>query len=79
VVSHRPDQVRAAAAMPAAPYQYIRYTPYGEVRGRWSASGQLLSAPAAQDTKEFTGYDTEILSGLMHAGRAFTTPRLGSS
>lgn len=50
----------------------IRYTPYGEIRGRWGASGE--------DTGlyEFTGYETERDSGLQYAGARFYDPLLGS-
>src|SRR6185369_4099178 len=50
----------------------IRYSPYGEVRGRWGANGE--------DTGlyEFTGYETERDSGLQYAGARFYDPLLGS-
>lgn len=55
----------------------IRYTPYGELRGRWRADG--TTAGVAQAYRyEFTGYETEMGSGLQYAGARFYDPSLGS-
>jgi RHS repeat-associated protein len=58
------------------PYQYVRYTPYGTVRGRYSS----LGTPVSFDDRlryEFTGYETEPESGLQYAGARFYDPALG--
>jgi len=58
---------------------YMRYKPYGEPRGHYSADGQLLptTCDGGPSCREFTGYDTEPLSGLQYAGARFYDPALG--
>jgi RHS repeat-associated protein len=58
--------------------EQIRYTPYGEIRGRWDANDMLITSPDPDRRHEFTGYETEILSGLQYAGARFYDPVLGS-
>lgn len=60
--------------------RYIRYKPYGEVRGRFNADGTLQATDtctANSSCREFTGYDSEPLSGLEYAGARFYDPALG--
>jgi RHS repeat-associated protein len=55
--------------------EYIRYKPYGEVRGRYNSSGGSIST---QYRYEFTTYETEITgSGLQYAGARWYDPALG--
>ncbi|MGH7789918.1 MAG: RHS repeat-associated core domain-containing protein [Candidatus Binatia bacterium] len=56
----------------------LRYQPYGGVRGRWNQSGNSLTVAAGQPRYEFTGYETETISGLEYAGARFYDPALGS-
>jgi RHS repeat-associated protein len=58
--------------------EQIRYKPYGEIRGRFGPAGNTLTGPTATPRREFTGYDTEMLSGLEYAGARFYDPVLGS-
>jgi lysozyme len=55
------------------PFAYIRYKPYGEIRGRWGAD----SCGTDQYCHEFTGYDTEPISGLEYAVARVYDPALG--
>lgn len=55
--------------------EYIRYKPYGEVN-RYSANGQAVT-PNQLYRREFTGYETEFISGLQYAGARFYDPELG--
>jgi RHS repeat-associated protein len=57
--------------------EQIRYSAYGEIRGRWNASNQPIGAGATR-RYEFTGYETEIHSGLQYAGARFYDPTMGS-
>lgn len=54
-----------------AVYQYLRYMPYGELRGTWSASGGSGGATTDQDRHLFTGYELEPHSRLQYAGARF--------
>jgi RHS repeat-associated protein len=55
--------------------EYIRYKPYGEVRGRYTSGGGTATT---QYRYEFTTYETEITgSGLQYAGARFYDPALG--
>jgi RHS repeat-associated protein len=56
--------------------EYVRYRPYGEIRGRFDGSGTSL-APNEIHRHEFTGYETEFTSGLQYAGARFYDPALG--
>jgi RHS repeat-associated protein len=64
--------------------EQIRYTAYGEIRGRWDANGTRLDSldpdhnPNATHRHEFTGYKTEMHSGLQYAGARYYDPALGS-
>jgi RHS repeat-associated protein len=60
--------------------EYIRYTPYGEVRGHYDALGTALSSDCSggPSCREFTGYDTEPVSGLQYAGARVYDPSLGT-
>lgn len=58
--------------------EQIRYTPYGEVRGRWDGNGVPLAEPEPQHVREFTGYESEVHSGLEYAGARFYDPSLAS-
>jgi RHS repeat-associated protein len=55
------------------PFAYIRYKPYGEIRGRWGAD----SCGDGAYCHEFTGYDTEPISGLEYAVARVYDPTLG--
>lgn len=57
---------------------YIRYKPYGEVRGHYDSYGNLLNDCGGMPScREFTSYDTEPISGLQYAGARFYDPALG--
>ena len=59
---------------------HLRYKPYGQLRGRFAADGTPLpelTCTAGPTCHEFTGYDTEPLSGLQYAGARFYDPALG--
>lgn len=58
--------------------EQIRYTPYGDVRGRWDGNGVAIDEPDPQHRHEFTGYESEIYSGLEYAGARFYDPALAS-
>lgn len=62
------------------PVAHIRYLPYGGVRGRYDGSGAPLGADCSSlpSCREFTGYDTEPVSGLQYAGARFYDPAVGS-
>jgi RHS repeat-associated protein len=56
--------------------EYVRYTPYGEVRGRYNASGSAI-AFNEQYRHEFTGYESDAShSGLEYAGGRWYNPTL---
>lgn len=60
--------------------QYVRYKPYGEIRGHYDRFGNLVSADSCNDDgfcREFTGYDSEPLSGLQYANARIYDPQLG--
>jgi RHS repeat-associated protein len=56
--------------------EQIRYFPYGEVRGRWNGNGVAIGDPDPAHRYEFTGYETELHSGLQYAGTRFYDPAL---
>jgi RHS repeat-associated protein len=58
--------------------EQIRYFPYGEVRGRWDGNGIAIGDPDPEHDYEFSGYETEVYSGLQYAGARFYDPALGS-
>ena len=58
--------------------EQIRYTPYGRIRGRWDGAGAAIANPSAEHRYEFTGYETELISGLQYAGARFYDPSMGS-
>lgn len=61
-------------------FEQIRYTSYGTPRGHYDAYGNLQSVNTCGDDgycREFTGYDTEPVSGLQYAGARFYDPALG--
>ncbi|MFN8626350.1 MAG: RHS repeat-associated core domain-containing protein [Candidatus Binatia bacterium] len=63
-----------------AVYKHIRYKPYGEPRGHYWADGTLKSPNDCSGDRychEFTGYDTEPISGLEYAGARVYDPALG--
>jgi RHS repeat-associated protein len=61
-------------------YKQIRYKPYGEVRGHYNGAGNSLADDCRGDRycREFTGYETEPVSGLQYAGARFYDPKLAS-
>ncbi|HSP96255.1 MAG TPA: toxin TcdB middle/N-terminal domain-containing protein [Candidatus Dormibacteraeota bacterium] len=58
--------------------QQIRYQPYGGLRGRWDGNGVSTAASATTVGREFTGFQSEAVSGLEYAGARFYDPELGS-
>jgi RHS repeat-associated protein len=54
---------------------HVRYTPYGEPR-HYTPAGQARGADPRY-RREFTGYETELNSGLLYAGARFYDPVLG--
>ena len=55
-------------------FRQIRYTAYGEIRGRFNAAGN--PAGFSEDARfEFTGYETDF-AGLDYAGARFLDPEL---
>ncbi|MEO8603289.1 MAG: toxin TcdB middle/N-terminal domain-containing protein, partial [bacterium] len=57
--------------------EQIRYSAYGEVRGRWNGANASIT-PTTTGRHEFTGYETQLDSGLQYAGARFYDPTLGS-
>lgn len=57
--------------------QYVRYRPYGEIRGRYDGNGSSI-APNQIHRREFTGYESDFGSGLQYAGARFYDPALGT-
>ena len=57
-------------------YRQTRTTAYGEVRGRYDGSGNVVAAEVAL-RHEFTGYQSEEKSGLQYAGARYYLPELG--
>ena len=57
-------------------YRQTRTTAYGEVRGRYDGSGNIVAAEVAL-RHEFTGYQSEEKSGLQYAGARYYLPELG--
>jgi RHS repeat-associated protein len=76
------DHLRSTLLVTAADgtvVEQIRYYPYGEVRGRWDGQGVPIADPAPDDVRfEYTGYESELYSGLRYAGARFYDPILGS-
>jgi len=55
-------------------YRQVRYTAYGEIRGRFNSAGNPVGF--AEDARfEFTGYETDF-AGLDYAGARFFDPEL---
>ena len=59
-----------------APFEYVRYKPYGEIRARFNGNGSAIP-PSEVHRYEFTGYESELLSSLQYAGARFYDPALG--
>ena len=57
-------------------YRQTRTTAYGEIRGRYDGSGNVV-AEETQLRHEFTGYESEAESGLQYAGARYYLPELG--
>jgi RHS repeat-associated protein len=80
VIHHHLDHLGSTQAVTDARgtlVQQIRYDPYGGVRGRWN--GNLEPTGTATSVgREFTGFQSESLSGLAYAGARFYDPELGS-
>jgi len=55
----------------------VRYDAYGEVRDRFTGAGAPGATPLQHMKHEFTGYETEFLSGLAYAGARFYDPETG--
>ncbi len=55
---------------------HTRYKPYGELRGHWDCNGTGLTLDGNY-RYEFTGYETQAISGLEYAGARFYDPALG--
>jgi hypothetical protein len=52
--------------------EQVRYTAYGEVRGRWNAAGNRIGGQENPNRRyQFTGYHTESYSRLQYAGARF--------
>ncbi len=58
-------------------FQYLRYLPYGDLRGTWSASGGSGGSTTEQDRSLFAGYELEPHSGLQYAGARFYDAEFG--
>jgi RHS repeat-associated protein len=61
--------------------EYARYAPYGEPRGHYKADGSAQTINNCSDDgycREYTGYDTEPISGLEYAGARVYDPVLGT-
>ena len=58
---------------------HVRYAPYGGVLGYFAADGSRLpsSCGAGQSCREYTGYESEPISGLQYAGARFYDPDHG--
>ena len=53
-------------------FRYTRYNAYGELRGHFTAGGALTNdCGTDRYCHEFTGYDTEPISGLDYAGARY--------
>jgi RHS repeat-associated protein len=57
--------------------QQIRYTAFGKTRGRWDASGTPVGPDPTGLTREYTGYESDNLTGFEYAGARFYDPELG--
>ena len=57
-------------------YRQTRTAAYGEVRGRYDGSGNIVAAEVAL-RHEFTGYQSEEKSRLQYAGARYYLPELG--
>ena len=57
-------------------YRQTRITAYGEVRGRYDGSGNVVATEVAL-RHEFTGYQNEEKSGLQYAGARYYLSELG--
>jgi len=80
VIRHyHPDHLGSAQAISdnSGTLQFqIRYSPYGEVRGRFDLFG-TPQAPSELYRSEFTTYESEHISGLSYAGARFYDSKLG--
>ncbi len=56
--------------------EQIRYSPYGELRGRWD--GANTSSGSSTASYEFAGYESQPESGLQYASARFYDPSLGT-
>jgi RHS repeat-associated protein len=54
---------------------HVRYEAYGEIRGRFNASGGIAQ-PGDMLRWEFTGYESELESELQYAGARYYDPEL---
>jgi len=57
----------------------VRYAAYGQARGRFDGAGNPVTLGVGQDglRHEFTGYETDVSSGLEYAGARWFDPELG--
>ncbi|MDX2170025.1 MAG: toxin TcdB middle/N-terminal domain-containing protein [Deltaproteobacteria bacterium] len=59
-------------------FEQVRYQPFGGVSGRFNGSGQPYVGSSMEAPRYFTGYLTDPLAGLAHAGARVYDPELGS-
>jgi RHS repeat-associated protein len=77
---YHPDHLGSAQLLTdgsGAVYAHIRYTPFGRVRGRWDGAGTPIAPGPSGLTREFTGYESDSVTGLQYAGARFYDPVLG--
>ena len=55
--------------------EHLRYTPYGELRGRFDHAGE--DAAKIYSNYEFTTYQSDMTSGLQYAGARWYDPEIG--
>ena len=55
--------------------EHLRYTPYGELRGRFDHAGE--DAAKIYSNYEFTTYQSDMTSGLQYAGARWYDPEVG--
>jgi RHS repeat-associated protein len=58
-------------------YLQVRYTAYGQIRGRWDGNGAPVTSNSAGLTREFTGYESDGVTGFEYAGARFYDSALG--
>ena len=56
-------------------FRQIRYTAYGDIRGRWDATSGTLPALESK-RQEFSTYETEVETGLQYAHARYYDPSL---